>query len=326
MSDELISKETRDEAARWWARLNNTTITTQDLREFREWKKHGQNAEAFTEIENFWRKVGILQHDEDIQEAAQDALDRKSKGPFGGPGGRGLAGVLLAVAVGAAGAYGWKVSAGQAYETEVGEQRTVRLADGSRLQLDTDTKVRVRLTRKDRRLELARGQAFFTVAHDADRPFIVRADDAEVRALGTRFEVRRSADSIQVTLVDGKVRVNGVTQGGSAKAWVLAPGQSITVGRAAPSPAIQSADLEAATSWTSGRLVFQEQPLGAAIAEVNRYSPAKIKLTDPDLAQTPVSGVFDTGDTEAFVAAVSDLYSLRIAARDAREIRLEPAA
>ncbi|MBA4010988.1 MAG: iron dicitrate transport regulator FecR [Phenylobacterium sp.] len=319
-----IAKETRDEAARWYARLNTTTVTTECLREFRAWKEIGDNREAYADIDAFWRRAEQLKGDPDIAQAGQDALERKSKpGPFKGPGGKGALAVLLAVGLGAAVAYGYRAYTGEPYSTEIGEQRLVRLEDGSRVRLDTDSQLKVKLSKAERSIELTKGQAFFEVAHDPSRPFIVHAEGTSVRALGTRFDVRRSTGKVQVTLLEGKVEVaTALTSGPSS--WILAPDQQITLRKGTASREL--VDAAAATSWTSGRLVFQNQSLQSAIDEVNRYSRTQVVLSDAALGAIPVSGSFESGDTEAFVAAVKSLHNLTIQERTAREIRLAPAA
>lgn len=322
----LRDNRVRDEAAQWYAKLNNTMVSTDALRAFRAWRKDPACDEAYLEIEAFWGRVGKLEQDQDIKQAADEALARPSKGgPLARPGGRGLAGAVLLGAIGVALAFGWQAHSGKSYRTGVGEQRLVRLEDGSRVRLDTDSQVRVRLRSSERAIELVSGQAFFEVAHDAARPFVVRADGASITALGTRFDVSRTKTGVEVTLIEGKVRVDGEAAGTPAS-WTLRPGQQVAVGLALAEPVVRTVDAGAATSWTTGRLVFRGVPLAAAIAEVNRYSPRKVVLEDTALAATPVTGAFDSGDTDAFVAAVSDVYDLRVDQADAREIRLKPPA
>ncbi|OJU08037.1 MAG: hypothetical protein BGN86_10015 [Caulobacterales bacterium 68-7] len=185
----------------------------------------------------------------------------------------------------------------QTYRTQVGEHRSIALSDGSRIELNTDTQVRVRLAKQDRRLSLDRGQALFAVAHDAARPFIVTADGTSVRALGTRFEVYQSPTGVQVTLAEGKVEVR--QERTSAPTVVLAPGERVDVTPAGTATR-QLVDVAAATGWTTGRLTFndtrQQVVLGAG-------APADL----------PVNGVFDAGDTGAFVAGVSTLLDLKSA-------------
>jgi len=195
-------------------------------------------------------------------------------------------------------------------------------ADGGRLQLDTDTRVRVRLSRGQRQVLLERGQAFFDVAHDAARPFTVTSGATSVRALGTRFDVRRDADAVRVTLVEGRVLVRP-TQATSDPGVVLTPGQQMTagVGRSPP----RKIDVAAATSWRSGRIVFQAVPLHAAIAEFNRYSPRRIILEPGPAADALVTGAFDSDNLKAFVSAVGELNGLEAVDTNPDVIVLRPA-
>ena len=156
--------------------------------------------------------------------------------------------------------------------THVGEQRLVVLNDGSRVRLNTDTKLNVRFGLHERRVVLAKGEAFFEAAHDATKPFIVEADGARVRAIGTKFDVRRAGQNVQVTLVEGRVRVG---RAAAPNEVTLLPNQqlSITPQRiSAPAPV----DGLQASDWTTGRLVFRGVPLASAIEEINRYTDRKI--------------------------------------------------
>src|SRR5690606_31466403 len=154
------------------------------------------------------------------------------------------------------------------YVTAVGEQREITLLDGSHVRLDTDTRMRVRFNEGTRRILLDRGQALFEVAHRAQQPFVVQAGDTEVTALGTRFDVRRSADvrGARVTLVEGSVAVTG-GDGVNRRDWRLQPGEQLNTAARSAKP--RSVDVTVATSWAKGRLVFQNTPLQDAVAEVN---------------------------------------------------------
>lgn len=319
----------RLEAAEWFARLNSRTVSTASLHEFRAWRVNPDNASAYAEQEALWKAAGRLQDDPEIGAAVQAALDQSSKRRRLGDW---LTAVPTSLKFATLAAFGlgavlavWGVvatQAGQTYRSGVGEQRIVRLEDGSQVRLDTDTTLRVRLTPGARRIELDHGQAFFDVAHDPTRPFTVRADGAEVRAIGTRFDVRRDGASVQVTLVEGKVQVR---QAQGDRRWTMVPGDQLRVGQREPTvtpPQVRQIDAVAATSWTTGRLTFRATPLSAAIAEVNRYGHKKIALEAADLAQRPVSGAFESGDTEAFATAVADLCGLQIDRRGDGEIVL----
>lgn len=320
----------RLEAAEWFARLNSKTVSTDALRDFRAWRGTPGNAAAYAHLEAIWKAAEPLATDTDIARAIEEALTPARTGrslrdwlqlvvrsplKFAVLAllGLGLLSVSAAVLAGLG---------GRTYSSGLGEQRIVRLEDGSQLRLDTDTQVRVRFSKDARNIHLGRGQAFFDVAHDAARPFTVAADDTEVRALGTRFDVRRDAGGVQVTLVEGKVRVRQ-TEGDHQ--WTMAPGEQLRVTEAKPSAPdqVRRIDVAAATSWTSGRLTFHQTPLASAVAEVNRYGRTKVSLDAPGLADRQVSGAFDSGDTEAFVAAVADLYDLEADRRDG-QIVLRP--
>lgn len=308
------------EAAAWLARLSQPAVTTDALREFRAWKAEPANAKAYAHVEETWARAAGLAYDPDIRqltEATLAAHPPRGQGRHRWPGpALGLAAVAVIAGLG-----GWMVlqNTGR-YATSVGEQRLVVLEDGSRMRLNTDSAVRVRFSRGERRIELARGEAFFEVAHNPARPFIVAADGAQVRALGTKFDVRRDPQAVQVTLIEGRVRVDHDHH----PAATLTPDQALTVtpdGVSAP----RAADARATTSWTSGRLTFQGLPLAAAVAEVNRYTSHKVVLDGPPaLAQRPVSGIFDIGDPDAFAAAAASLLDLSARPQADGSIRLAP--
>ena len=297
----------REEAAAWFARLGQP-VTAGALDEFSAWRRLPENATAYADLERLWTKAGELRGDPDLVRATQDAFRRRSSMRLLGTlsGRRGLIASLAAAAILAAVAASWTMTT-RAYETRVGEQRLVSLQDGSRLRLNTDTKVNVRFTRGERRLSLDRGEAFFDVAHDAARPFVVEAGDARIHAVGTKFDVRREPDTVSVALVQGVVLV---TQPASPAGWRLAPNQKLTLRGAAPA-AVAAVDPSQVTSWTTGRLVFRQTSLADAVQEVNRYSAKKITLQSDALAATRISGDFDAGDSAAFVAAATELFGLK---------------
>jgi transmembrane sensor len=193
------------------------------------------------------------------------------------------------------------------YATGPSEQRVVRLDDGSWVRLNVNSRIRVSFTPTERRLTLARGEAFFDVAHDTSRPFIVAADGTKVRAVGTKFDVRDRGDAIQVTLVEGRVRVQ---QDDRPSAWTLAPNQKLVVPDKGE-PRRSTVDAAQTVSWTTGRLAFQDTPLAEAAAEVNRYGKAQIVVEGDELRRQPVTGYFDVGDTQSFVNGVSVLFDLQ---------------
>jgi transmembrane sensor len=322
-------KRTRaqEEAAEWLARLGNHSITTKTVREFRDWRDDPANDAAYEEAEAFWEASGRHAADPEITRMTQEALDRGKRRAGGwrawlrGPR---LAGTLTLASIAAIGG-GYLVvqQLTPTYGTRDIEQKVVRLEDGSRVHLNVESQVKVAFRDGERRLTLTRGEAYFDVAHDARRPFIVEVDGAQVRALGTKFDVRRRNGGVQVTLVQGSVRVSpDAGQGGPV---VLRPNQQAMLSRGA---AIRTAAIDATrtTSWTTGRLVFRDTPLAAAVAEVNRYSGQKVELVGAGLEARPVSGFFDVGDAESFARGMAELLELGLTRGPGGAWRLAPGA
>lgn len=305
--------QARQEAVDWLTLLNSRAVSTNSVTAFRAWRRDPVNAAAYASVESVWMRAIRLKDDPDKRRVLIEAQQRKrrTKGALSRPAGRGVAAASVAVLAGLLVVAGLQLlDHGKRYSTGVGEERLVRLSDGTRVRLDTDTSLSVRLSSRERHVELARGRALFNVARDAARPFVVTAGQAEVRALGTQFEVRRDPDRVDVVLVDGSVRVNKPQASGKGQ-WVLEAGQKLSLDRGVETaPHIEPVDSKAATSWTGGRLIFKALPLDAAVAEVNRYSQNKVVLDVESLTKTPISGAFNSGDTEAFVSAVCDLFHL----------------
>ena len=323
MTDETGHDTRTREAAEWFARLKQRRVDSADVEAFSVWRRIPANAAAFERMEAMWNAAGVLARDPEMVELTRAAAEPDARRPE--PRRRlswkpATAITLCVLALGAAGGT-WLMSRPQVHSAGFGEREHVRLADGSSVQLDSGSRIAVRLRGDARRIELLDGEALFDVAHDPGRPFVVTAGKTRVTALGTRFDVRRRGEEVRVVLVDGRVRVDADRAEGP-RAWTLAPAQQITP--TATAPVVAAADVSHATSWTSGRLMFERTPLSTAIAEVNRYSRTPIELQASGLAQVEVSGVFDAGDTAGFVSAVTALYPVR-AVQEHGSIRLHAA-
>jgi transmembrane sensor len=300
----------RQQAASWFTRLSKRRVSTDDVKAFSVWRRDPDNARAYERVESVWAATNALADDPEISALTAEALGRAPapmraramvSGIWKPLGGAAVAMIALAVVS------LWVLNRPLTYVTAVGELRTVRLEDGSRVTLDTGSRIQVRLDDARRSVTLISGQAFFDVAGNPTRPFVVSAGDTQVTAIGTRFDVRRLRDGARVTLVEGRVTVREADRAGDG--WSLDPGQQVTT--ATPRPVVATVDVAQETSWTTGRLIFRETPIRAAVEEVNRYSETKIELQASRIAGIPVSGVFDTGDTDGFVAALQELYSVR---------------
>jgi transmembrane sensor len=231
---------------------------------------------------------------------------------------------------------------GEGITTARAERREVVLDDGTLVQVDPQTSLRVRFDESTRRVVLTRGRAVFHVARNAEWPFIVEANDTTIRAVGTAFGVeRRGGDVVVVTVAEGKVAVTGagaaparaVTAAGqkdsnaaSAREPVyLTADQQITVRKVqAPAP-VRDVSSARELAWAEGRLVFRNDPVAKVIAEFNRYNPVQLSVSDAALAARPISGVFDATKPEAFIAFLQSAASVHVEREGTRSIVISPA-
>jgi transmembrane sensor len=201
--------------------------------------------------------------------------------------------------------------------------RQVTLADGSVVHIDAGAKLVVALGASERRIELLSGRAFFEVAHDTRRPFVVTANGTETVALGTQFEVRMHDAQTDVTLLEGSVAVSGPTHSGGKAPWRerLAPGEQLRIASGG-TPVRGEVDANTVVSWSRGWLVFRGTPLREAIAQINRYATKQVMLADDSLAEFDVAGSFIAGDSESIVSAIAEVLPIRVVDGGSREVLL----
>ena len=211
--------------------------------------------------------------------------------------------------------------------TALGEQRSILLSDGSTLELNTETEVRIRMSEYARDIDLLRGELLVNVAKDPARPFRVVSDGVVAQAIGTRFNVyKRDGDTV-VTVIEGRVAVNqaptapSTNQGAGEIATIepveLTAGLQIAVANKLPTtPPVEltpePVNLAKATAWTERRLVFDDEPLSAIVAEFNRYNRARLIISDEQLNDKRLSGVFDANDPDEFIALLQSLERIDI--------------
>lgn len=224
--------------------------------------------------------------------------------------------------------------AADAYATGMGEQRLVILQDGTRLSLNTATRVRVDLGAAQRTVHVEEGEALFEVAKDARRPFVVKAAGTEVVATGTAFVVqfvprsKTTSEALAVTLVEGQVIVRGTASGATGtvpRPVVMAAGERMRLhpsggaakpGVPATAPQVDRPRMDQVLAWKRGEALFDDVSLHDAVAEMNRYSPTPIRVTGPDgLGRLRVSGIFRTGDSTSFARAMASLHGLAVRER-----------
>lgn len=234
---------------------------------------------------------------------------------------RALAAAAALAAAGVVAAIWFETRSPSAYVTERGEQRAISLPDGSLVNLNTDTRLAVEYSPKIRRLVLSKGEALFSVTKDPRRPFIVEAGAHRVQATGTRFSVLEEPARTIVTVVEGSVAVSR-TEGQSSPVRLTA-GQQWATAHAASG--VRSVDAQRAIAWQQWKLYFDDESLGSAVSEFNRYNRQPIVLADPDLSQRKISGVFFANQPDSLLAFIASRDAIEIdAGRDgARIVRLK---
>lgn len=326
-----------DAAADWVTRLASDQRTGQDEQGLQRWlAADAANASAFDDHARLFNGIGALADDPQ----ARAILMGSSAAPARRVDRRLLLGGGLATAAAAvtAAVIGPDLLAGKTYVTQPGEQRRLRLADGSTVMLNTHSKLRVRFDDAERRLVLDYGQAWFQVAKDAQRPFRVFVGEDEVRALGTAFDVRRDGQRATVTLEEGRVAIfrqasskplaptpagggSKLVAGPVAPAVILSPGDEARLVPAA-APAVVAVDLAHVQAWRTERVILESTPLGEAVEEFNRYGGPRLVLGDGDLVDLPVSGVFHTDRPKAFAEALASSFPIDARAGDGGQIIL----
>ncbi len=203
---------------------------------------------------------------------------------------------------------------GQRFVNNEMHSQRIELSDGSQVFLDVGAEISVEMNDRERRLELKDGRAYFEVAHDASRPFLVQASDTKVLALGTRFEVDISSNGlIDVTLAEGSVAVSYQQAQHGTDVWrnVLQPGDQLTVDNAGMRDT-RAVNADAVSSWSRGLLVFDNTPLHRALEEINRYAEVKVRLSDQSLADISIGGNFVAGgDSSEFVRTLTTALPLK---------------
>ncbi|MGY4495230.1 FecR family protein [Pseudomonas sp. TE3610] len=284
--------------------LDETRLPATDQQELQRWlAQDAANADAYRDARRLWHLTGPaaaqLAHEED---AALQALLRRAQAARPR---RRLLPVAMAATVVLAGVLAlawqperWLDDLQADYHTAPGQLRNLTLADGSEVQLDGDSAIDVTLDAQGRNVRLRRGAAYFHVSHNG-QPFVVHADDGEVRVLGTHFEVRRQANGSQVTVEEGKVAVKAAQD---TTPVLLTAGQRVDYDPL-HAGALQAVNPQQAFSWRQGQLSFRRQPLADALAVVQRYYPGRIVLLGSGLGKRQVSGDFASNDPQAVLDA-----------------------
>jgi len=285
-------------AAEWLAQRDSGEWNDALQRELDKWLNEATaHRIAYLRLQSVWQRADALA--DAAAPSRARALPRFSTW-------RVAAGVVLACALGLMFALPRNGSESQLYATAIGENRTIGLTDGTRLTLNTNTRLRT----APRQVWLENGEAYFDVAHDAAHPFVVNAGATKITVLGTRFSVRREQGHIRVLVAEGKVRV---AQDG--KEVILTPNNAATTTRGRI--ALQQLPAERTgnqLSWREGRLVLDQLTLAQAADEFNRYNRRKLVIADPSVAQMSIGGSFSPSNIDGFARLLEQGFGLHATA------------
>jgi transmembrane sensor len=306
------------QAATWRTRLAEAPDTY--IEQFEIWRAQDpQNGEAWQVVQAAWEALGEHATSPGLIQLRQAALAhahnagqshwtrlRRFRFPAR------LAAAMAVLVIAMASLLIWQEHRFDVYRTQAGERRVVTLADGSQIALDSQSEVRVRYSAHARELALVSGQARFDVAHDVERPFSVSAEGHKVVATGTAFNVDLLGSDLLVTLIEGHV----TTDPGSTDRIVLDAGEQLVISASAK-PSVNRVNVDHATAWESGRLIFENERLSTVVARVSRYGARPILVDDEQTSSLRISGVFHEGDVDGFVSTLVSYLS--VSAQQARD-------
>lgn len=309
-----------EDAAYWSQRLKGSGDF--DQKAFDQWlaadERHAKalmqvdTANAYVE-ENLNAPELLLMRSEALQRAHRSGANRWKTGGDAVTRRVMLSGAAASIAAAlATGFFLWRPTT--SYATGVGEQRTVTLADKSRVFLDANSHLRVTMSDEARRIDLLSGRAHFEVAKDPARLFSVHADDKVVTAVGTAFTVEFRQQKVAVTLVEGRILVKEQSGGKPAKIVTadVKPSQQLVMVAGVDTPElVDKVDLQRTMGWRDGTLNFDDERLEEVAGRMNDYSKTRIVVDGQAAKSLRVSGTFRAGETGAFVEAIESYYPVR---------------
>ncbi|KZN15612.1 MULTISPECIES: FecR family protein [Pseudomonas] len=301
----------RDEAARWFVRLQDPAVNAEELRGFEVWRdEHPQHRDEYQMLQSLWAAADLLPAKR-LHALCETPPARRTRYPRVR---YAVAASVLAVVLGLGLFSGLNHPATYTaeYSTALGERRHVALPDGSVIDLNGRSRVQVRYEKDRRGIELTQGEAMFNVEHDSSRPFVVEAGSGKVTVTGTRFDVRRDSTETRVVVEQGTVKV----QGNGADFISLTAGLGTRVdalGKVAAAYTVNPAEL---TAWRSGKLVFNNASLSEVAEEVSRYRQKPLTVGSAKVGNLRLTSVFKSDNTDALLKALPSILPVAIRTLD----------
>jgi len=310
MTELAGTKERKIHASEWLERRDRADWSEADQAELDAWLAESHaNLIAYWRVHDAWRRAERL--------VALRPLESEATMPVSGARLRSVlarvASVVAIVVLGVGASLFLTGSREQIYKTAVGGRQIVTLADGSRIELNTDSVLRADIGPDHRTASLDKGEAYFNIAHDTKHPFVVTAGDRRITVLGTKFLVRQDTNRLEVALMEGRVWLGEASDKTRAQSTLLVPGDVAVATAAAITLTKQpQRRLSDDLAWRRGMLVFFHTPLVEAANELNRYNRRQVVIADRDASRLTMNGSFPATDIAAFTEAAREVFGLHV--------------
>lgn len=322
MTGQPSAKDINARAADWLQRREFWNWSREDQAALDAWLEESwAHRVAYHRLETAWGRTGRLAalrgfphgNEESAAHGARPFLFRIA-----------AAAALFAVIGGASAFYVWQPKP-KTYATATGERETLSLSDGTQIELNTNTRLRILATGAERQVWLERGEAYFEVTHDPRRPFTVWAGNKRVVDIGTKFVVRKEPAKLELSVIDGRVGVTGASDPHPEDGLRLSKGDVLVATANSTSVRKASAKTMAADfSWRKGMLEFDDVAVSQVVAEFNRYSSEKLVVADEAAARTRVSATFPVNGVEDFVRLAHRVLGLKVERKDGETVISSP--
>lgn len=303
------AKQIRFEAGAWVERHDSDALSESEQAEFEAWL-----AQSMSHRVAYWRADAAWSNADRIkilrsEEPSASSIAHNGLVPVIA---KAAAAFILVAALAAGAAFYFRTPPDRTYATSVGGRELVSFSDGTRIELNTNTAMRARMTTGERTVWLDHGEAYFQVEHDSRRPFVVMVAGHRITDLGTKFLVRADAGQLEVALTQGRARLD------TQDAWIqkhsalLTPGDVVVATANSITRTRESTkQLANALSWKRGLLVFYRTPLADAAYQINRYNQEKVTIADASLNALPISGTLSANDPEQFARVLQKIFGLK---------------
>ncbi len=321
--DETIKQE----ACMWVAKLDGQDLCAKSRAEFREWlarsPKHRSEFQLYAEpwdtFDDLWREEALAGGNEN---STLDSVWKKAKVAMS------MAAAVAVIAVSSMFFFNPDnlQSHPAFYSAQIGQYKTITLDDGSQVKLNTDSQIEVLFSDTERKIRLVKGEAWFDVAHDKTKPFLVYAGSGLIRAVGTAFAVQLLKDNVEVTVTEGRVELAAYAEAAQTIQIDVASSDNnpillaqLDAGQRAQFNStiemietIPMATIEKDLSWQSGLIIFDGEPLESVVNDFSRYTNMEIVISSEQIKEMKISGYFSTTNTTAFLNTLNKHFAIKV--------------